>query len=125
MQLTFIETSPALSGTAKLYNLYPALEPREQEWRIIYTSPQLKTWIETDLPNLDSIWKVEVSPLQQLDALVDEFCSGCTLCFGPTLSQLPMFRVAFGNLKLQICGFLVGFMQRTASSDTGPNTLIS
>ena len=88
-----------LETAGLLFKLDPGLEPNEQEWRLIYTSPQLKEWVETELPQLESTWKLEVNPLQQFDALVEEFCSGTTLCFGPQFR--PIQHVSGGIWELK------------------------
>jgi hypothetical protein len=72
----------------KLFKLDPALEANEQEWRTIYALARCQSRIETGLPTWNSTWKIEVTPNQQLDALLEVFCSGETLTFGPQFKPL-------------------------------------
>jgi hypothetical protein len=88
-----------LANSGRLFKLDPELEVNEQEWRMIYTSPRLKDWIANDLPTLVSKWEIETDPLQQLDALVEEFCSGTTLCFGPQFKPIQHVRGGIWELK--------------------------
>lgn len=88
-----------LANTGRLFKLDPQLEVNEQEWRMIYASPHLKNWIENDLPGHVSTWRVEVDPVQQLDALVEEFCSGTTLCFGHRFKPLQRVKGGIWELK--------------------------
>jgi hypothetical protein len=88
-----------LEGRAKIFRLDPQLEPSEQEWRLIYVSPVLKEWIENDLRALKSTWKVELDPAQQLDALVDDFCSGTALCYGPQFHAIRHVEDGIWELK--------------------------
>jgi hypothetical protein len=83
----------------RLFKLDPALEPNEREWRFIYPSPRFHTRIANDLPGWTSIWKVEVSPTQQLDALVEVFCSGETLTFGTQFKPLNHLGNGIWELK--------------------------
>jgi hypothetical protein len=64
-----------------LIKLDPALEAREQEWRTIYILPRVEPRIRTDLPAWQSHWEIEQSPVQQMDSLLEIFCSGETLTF--------------------------------------------
>lgn len=66
-----------------------ALGPTEQELRCIYLSLKLKSWIENDLPGLQSTWTTELSCLEQVDALTYEFASGEALDVG---SQFKVLR---------------------------------
>jgi len=59
----------------------PQLEPHEQEWRRIYGAGRFVEWFEQQLPSLTSDWKVEDSPLEQFDQLLETYCSGATLTF--------------------------------------------
>jgi hypothetical protein len=88
-----------LERSDQLFKLDPQLEFNEREWRMIYTSPRLKDWVETDLPGLVSTWSQELSPIQQLDALVEEFCSGATLYFGEQFKPIQHVRGGIWELK--------------------------
>src|SRR5262245_10317967 len=88
-----------LQARDQLFKLDPSLDPSEQEWRMIYTSPQLRAWIEDDLDGLISTWKLEASPSQQLDALVEEFCSGVTLYYGQQFKPIQHVKGGIWELK--------------------------
>jgi len=88
-----------LDQAGELFKLDPLLEANEQEWRMIYISPHLRNWFEEALPGLISVWKVEISPLQQVDALVEEFCSGTTLCYGPQFKPIQHIEGGIWELK--------------------------
>ena len=62
-------------------------------------SPLLRNWIGVELPDLVPIWNLQVTPLQQLDALIDEFCSGCTLSYG--IQFKPITHVGGGIWELK------------------------
>ncbi|WP_140056006.1 hypothetical protein [Oceanibaculum nanhaiense] len=48
----------------------------EQEWRCIYLLPNVKKWLEKELPSLVSSWNIAESPREQVGVLFWEFCSG-------------------------------------------------
>ena len=48
---------------------------------------------------MDIRWQVEVNPTQQLDALVEIFCSGQTLTFGPQFKPLTHLKDGIWELK--------------------------
>ena len=70
-----------LNHAQALFKLDPQLEPNEQEWRAIYLSPRLLDWLRDVLPTLKATWESEIDCVQQLDGLVEVFCSGETLCY--------------------------------------------
>ena len=74
-------TLAELLADQKLFRLDPVLPAGEQEFRLIYTSDRLKTWLEQNLPSLASSWKIEESPAEQLDALIAIFAAGDQLTF--------------------------------------------
>jgi hypothetical protein len=75
-----------------IWKMDPALPPREQEERAIFASPALLAWIANVLPGLGSTWNIEMSPIEQLDVLVGDFCAGHELTykhhFKPLLHKL-------------------------------------
>jgi hypothetical protein len=83
----------------KLFKLDPALEPNEREWRWIYALPPFKSRVEIDLPHWTSHWKVEESPTQQMDALLEVFCSGETITYGPQFKPLVHLGDGIWELK--------------------------
>lgn len=71
-----------LTRAGAISKLDACLDPRQQEWRSVYLLPQLRNWFETTLPELESTWNIEESPIEQMDALLAIFCSGETLTYG-------------------------------------------
>ncbi len=65
-----------------LHRVDPGFEGADQEFRCIAVVTALKGWIENDLPNLASALGLQLSPQEQLFALVDIFCSDQELSFG-------------------------------------------
>jgi hypothetical protein len=65
-----------------LFKLDPGFEDGSQEFRCILASQKLKIWIEQELPNLVSPLGIQISPQEQLFALVDVFYSDETLTYG-------------------------------------------
>jgi hypothetical protein len=82
-----------------LLKLDPALEAREQEWRMIYILPRVRPRIETELRTWRSNWQVEQSPLQQMDSLLEVFCSGETLTFDQRFKPLVHLNDGIWELK--------------------------
>jgi len=68
--------------------LDPGFDDGAQEFRCILCSPKLKAWIEHDLPTIQSALRVELSPLEQLFALVQTFCSDEPLTYGEHFKPL-------------------------------------
>jgi len=66
-----------LDNAGALFKLDPDLLPGTREFRSIYASPRLKTWIENDLPGLESTWNIELTPQEQLQAFVEEIFCPC------------------------------------------------
>ena len=92
-------TALELAFKQRLFKLDPGLERNEHEWRFIYGSPRFRERVEKDLASWVSHWKVEVDPSQQLDALVEVFCSGETLTFGPEFKPLVHLKDGVWQLK--------------------------
>src|ERR1700687_3508341 len=82
-----------------LSKLDPELEPGAQEFRRIYASPKLQAWLEGEMPALVSTWNLELSPLEQLDAFDEIFCSGETLSFGRQFNPLNPIRDGVWEVK--------------------------
>lgn len=70
-----------LLDAGQISQIDPALGPRQQQFRRIFVLPDLQKWLEENLPNLGSTWKIEQSPQEQLDALIAIYCSGDTLTY--------------------------------------------
>lgn len=97
--LTLMATIIDLVKAQKLFKLDPELEPNEQEWRWIYALPQFRKRVEDDLATWASTWEVEVAPIQQMDALMEVFCSGVTLTFGTQFRPLVHIKDGIWELK--------------------------
>ncbi|MDZ4841998.1 MAG: hypothetical protein SH859_07635 [Hyphomicrobium aestuarii] len=75
------------------------LAPREQELRCAYASPKLQKWLSGQLPNLGSTWKIDQTPMEQLDAYLAVYASGAILTFGHSFN--PIRHVAGGVWELK------------------------
>jgi len=64
-----------------LFKLDPALDDDEQELRLLHTSPRLRAWLENELQGLQSAANIEMTPAEQLDALIHTYSSGLPLVF--------------------------------------------
>jgi hypothetical protein len=82
-----------------LFRLDAGLDPGVQEFRQIYTSPDLRWWMESTLPGLVSSWNLELTPLEQLDGLINVFCSGDTLTYGQQFKPLTHVKDGIWELK--------------------------
>lgn len=82
-------TIPHLSQQGAIHKLDPNLEDDEQELRCIYASDAVMQYLTNDLPALQSFFGTEISPAQDLDALVAEFASGLPIEFD---RQVKAFR---------------------------------
>lgn len=88
-----------LIGTEALFKLDPGLDNQDQDYRCVYTSPRLKTWVERELLGLESTWKLELSPAEQMAELVEHFCSGGPLTYGWQFKPLTHIRDGVWELK--------------------------
>lgn len=52
------------------------------EERFLYALPRFEEWVANELPNLESNWDLESSPLEQFDDLMGQFCRGDPLAVG-------------------------------------------
>lgn len=69
-------TLAELDLAGDLWKVDLELAPDEQELRLVYASPRLKTWLTETLPQLGSTWAIEITPQEQVDALLVDFCLG-------------------------------------------------
>lgn len=83
----------------KLFKVDAALEPTEQEWRMVHASPRFKERLDDDLLHWESQWQQELSPAQQLDALLEQFCSGETLTYEWRFRPLNHIKDGIWELK--------------------------
>ena len=111
-----------LAARGDLHRIDPQLEPNEQEWRTIYALPRLVPVFTTELPTWQSQWKVEQSPVQQIDALLEVFCSGTTLTFGPQFKPLTHIRDGVWELKTPDVRFFGWFPVRDCFVGVALNT---
>jgi len=74
-------TALDLAANGLLSKLDAQLEPPQQELRMVHAGPKLVGWIRDTLPGLESTWKIEQSPIEQLDDLMQVFCSGEPLTY--------------------------------------------
>jgi hypothetical protein len=82
-----------------LAKLDPGLEPRDQEWRVIYAAGRFRDWVQNDLPKLTSQWEIETTPLEQFVALAEIFASGETLTYGERFKPLHPREEGIWELK--------------------------
>jgi hypothetical protein len=78
----------AQASPSTLFRLDPGFEGADQEFRCIFTNATVKAWIQNELPNLTSPLGLELSPQEQMFALVDIFCSDKELSFGDHFKPL-------------------------------------
>lgn len=71
-----------LEGSGDLHRFDPALDPDEQELRLMHTSSKLKEWVEYELPKVSSQWDIANSPEMQFDDYMGVYASGLPLTFG-------------------------------------------
>ena len=88
-----------LENDGQLYRINPQLGLRQQELRCIYVLPELQQWLQETLPGLGSSWFIEQSPIEQLDALIEVFCSGETLTFSRQFKPLTAIGDGIWELK--------------------------
>lgn len=88
-----------LAAQGKLSKLDAQLEPPQQELRMVHAGPKLLKWIQNDLSSLQSTWRIEQSPAEQLDDLMQVFCSGEPLTVGWQFKSLT--HVADGVWELK------------------------
>lgn len=66
---------------------------------MIFTSPKLMAWMQHDLMALESTWNLELSPAEQIDGLVEVFCSGDTLTYDHQFKPLTHVQDGIWELK--------------------------
>ncbi len=88
-----------LAEQGDLVRIDPGLPPRQQEFRSLYTSPRLVKWLGEILPGLGSTWNIELTPHEQLAALIEVYASGDTLTFDHSFK--PLFPREHGVWELK------------------------
>jgi hypothetical protein len=77
-----------LVSSGHLVKFDPGLEANELEHRVIFASQKFQAWVTGELPALGSEWQIEVTPLEQFDALAEVYASGEALTFGHRFKPL-------------------------------------
>ncbi len=77
----------------------PHLAPTVQELRQIFVTPNVRDWLTQQLPTMNSSWNLEASPLEQFDALAEEFCAGKVLKIDWQLKSLNHLGDGIWELK--------------------------
>lgn len=75
------------------------LEGNQQEFRCIYLSEKLKTWMVEVLPSLKATWETEISCEEQVVDLTEIFCSGEPLNYGAQFHVLRPIDKGVWELK--------------------------
>ena len=75
------------------------LAPHELECREIYGVPRFIKWLDNELRDLGSTWNIEVSPLEQVAACIDEFVSGGWLEMNKRVRQITPVGEGVWELK--------------------------
>lgn len=70
-----------LANQGLLHKLEAGLSWREQEERLIYVLPEAMAWMRDVLPIEESNWGSEISPLEQLDSFLIDYCAGKELAY--------------------------------------------
>jgi hypothetical protein len=77
-----------ITKTGALRKLDAELSHRQQELRCFYATPKLAHWIENDLLHANSQHNLEQSPAEQVDALLEVYCSGEVLDYGRAFKEI-------------------------------------
>ncbi|MCB2060058.1 MAG: hypothetical protein R3E09_02490 [Novosphingobium sp.] len=88
-----------LAQQNQVVKLEAALSWREQEDRQIYVFPHVRHWMEDSLPNEASNWNLELSPLEQLDNFLSNYCSGRELMFERQFRPIRHIKDGIWELK--------------------------
>jgi hypothetical protein len=70
-----------LENSGMLFKYDAVLGRRQQEFRRFYTSQRLMDWMLKELPAAGSTWNLELTPAEQLDAVLNIFVSGEVLTY--------------------------------------------
>lgn len=88
-----------LVESGKIVKLDAGLSWREQEQRCIYILPRVREWLEQELPNKSSSWNIELSPIEQLDAILNNYCSGRELTFERQINPIRHISLGIWEIK--------------------------
>lgn len=75
------------------------LEQHVQEFRQFYASPALQQWLTGTLPGMVSSWRIELSPEEQVVALLEIYCRGERLAYGTQFKPLTHITDGVWELK--------------------------
>lgn len=106
--LTLMATLDQLAAGDQLHRLEPELPPTVQPERIVFGSTRFADWVANQLPRLRTIWKTELSPLEQVAVCLEDFCSGAELSYGFSFAPLHPNENSVWELKtpdIRIFGF--------------------
>jgi hypothetical protein len=80
-----------LVARGELSKFDPGLRDHQMVERLFYATPRLQKWLQNELPALSPQWTTELSPLEQVDAALNVFCSGGELAIGHAMrNMLPV-----------------------------------
>lgn len=101
-----------LATSGVLVKVDPTLGWRDLEMRRIYLLPKAHKWLLEVLPVTDSIWNIEETPAEQVEALFYEFCSGQPLPIGLRFKALVHLGDGIWELKTADLRLFGWFVQR-------------
>jgi hypothetical protein len=89
-----------LHNAGTLYKYDPELPAKQAEIRKFYASKRMQQWVTNELPKLESTWKIEQSPQEQLSELLDDiYCPGEPLTFDRQFKPLRYIEDGIWELK--------------------------
>lgn len=77
----------------------PQLGFRQQALRLIYVGEKVMPWVEKHLPDVVSDYETEVTPIEQLDDLLNTFCAGEPIVFARQIKPLQHWGAGVWELK--------------------------
>jgi hypothetical protein len=92
-------TLTELDASGAIFKIDPELPFGTQPERLIYASTRMVRWLDQVLPALPSDLGVEISPLEQVGNLFEDFCGGKELAVGPRFHALHPGDAAVWELK--------------------------
>lgn len=72
----------------RLLRLDPRLDPGELEERVLFGTADFARWVREEIPGLTSDRRLDVTPEDQFDTLVADFCAGQELIIGTEFHSL-------------------------------------
>lgn len=77
----------SICGT-DIHRLDPGLEAGELEARVLFGTTDFTRWVKDVLPSLVSERRLDLTPLDQFDAMSVDYCTGQELIVGPDFHAL-------------------------------------